>query len=83
MRIMRCAFMAVLITGVIGCGFIDGQLSRGPNGEDSKLEQEVKAVAPVAGPWGSLALTAATLLAGIYGAFHAREANKQTDTPKA
>ena len=83
MRTMRCAFMAVLIGGVVGCGFVDSQLSRPADGGDSKLEQEVKAVAPVAGPWGSLALAAATLITGIYGAFHAREANKQTDEPKA
>jgi hypothetical protein len=83
MRQIRVAFMGVLFAGLVGCGFLDSQLSRPADGGDSKLEQEVKAVAPVAGPWGSLALAAATLITGVYGAFHAREANKQTDEPKA
>jgi hypothetical protein len=68
-----------------GCGFVDGQLSKGPNGEDSKLEQEVKAVAPLAGPYGTLAISLATVAAGIYGAFHAKKANENTkpDEPPA
>lgn len=77
MKIMRCAFMVVLMGGV-GCGFMDSQLSRGPNGEESKLEQEVKAVAPLAGPYGTLAISLATVAAGIYGAFHAKQANENT-----
>jgi len=83
MKAIRCGFVAIMITGVIGCGFVDSLLSRPAGGGDSKLEQDVKAIAPVAGPWGQLALAAASLMAGVYGAFHAREANKQTDAPKA
>lgn len=87
MRYVRCAFLAVLVLGLslpmFGCGFVDSQLSRDPQSGESKLEQEVKAVAPLGGPWGQLAVAAATLITGVYGAFHAREANKQTDQPKA
>ena len=83
MRTMRCGFMSFLVVGILGCGFVDSQLAKDPASGESKLEQEVKAVAPVAGPWGQLAVAAATLLTGIYGAFHAREANKQTDKPPA
>ena len=65
-----------------GCGWMDSQLSKGPNGEDSKLEQEVKAVAPVAGPYGTLAIALATAVAGVYGAFRAHRADVQTDPAK-
>lgn len=58
-----------------GCGFIDGQLRRGPNGEPSALEQEVKAAQPVLGPWGALASGLVTLAVGIYGAVHSKGAN--------
>jgi len=61
-----------------GCGFMDSQLSREP-GQDSKLEQEVKAVAPVAGPYGTLAIALATAVAGVYVAFRAHRADVQTD----
>ena len=83
MKTVRCAFLVVLIGGLVGCGFMDSQLSKDPVTGESKLEAEVKAVAPVAGPYGTLALSVATILTGIYGAFHAREANKQTDQPAA
>lgn len=73
--------VAIMFVG--GCNLADSQLRRGPNGEDSKLEQEVKAIAPVAGPYGNLAIIAAGVVASVYGAFHAREANKQTDKPAA
>jgi len=73
----------LLILGLTGCGLIDSQLSKGPNGEDSKLEQEVKAVAPVAGPYGTLAISLATIAAGIYGAFHAKQANENTKPEEA
>lgn len=77
---MRCAFMVVLMGGM-GCGFFDSQLSKGPNGEDSKLEQEVKAAQPVLGPYGALATALATLAAGVYGAFHSKKANDNTADP--
>ena len=76
-------FLPFALVILSGCGLMDSQLSRGPNGEDSKLEQEVKAASPVLGPYGALATALATLAAGVYGAFHAREANKQTDKPTA
>ena len=73
--------LILALSCVSGCNFADSQLKRGPNGEDSQLEQEVKAASPVLGPYGALATALATLAAGVYGAFHAREANKQTDKP--
>jgi hypothetical protein len=83
MRSLRCGFMVVLFAGLVGCGFVDSQLARPDGGGDSKLEAEVKAVAPVAGPYGSLAMAAATLLTGVYAAFRSHRADVQTDAPKA
>ena len=82
---MRKALLALWVMCILfisGCGLVDSQLKHDP-GQDSKLEQEVKAIAPVAGPWGTLAIALATIATGVYGAFHAREANKQTDKPTA
>ena len=81
MRKLLIGLWLVAVMFIGGCGFMDSQLSRGPNGEESKLEQEVKAIAPAAGPYGNLAIIAAGVVASVYGAFHAREANKQTDKP--
>jgi hypothetical protein len=79
---MRKHFVTcILILGLSSCQYADSQLKRGPNGEDSKLEQEVKAIAPAGGPYGQLAILLAGIAASAYGAFHAREANKQTDKP--
>jgi hypothetical protein len=75
MKVMRCAFLSVMFAGIVGCGFMDSQLGRGPNGEDPKLVQEVKAAQPLLGAYGNLALAAVTLLTGIYGAFHSKGAN--------
>ena len=76
---IRIVTLVLALSCLSACGFMDSQLARDPATGESKLEQEVKAVAPVTGPYGALALSVATILTGIYGAFHAREANKQTD----
>ena len=76
---MRNVGMGLLfVVGLSGCGLVDSQLSRGPSGEPSKLEQEVKAAQPVLGPYGALATVAATLAASVYGAFHSKKANDNT-----
>lgn len=79
MRTVRCAFMAVLVTALFGCGFLDSQLQRDPTTGESRLEQEVKAAQPVLGPYGALATAGATLLTAIYGAFRSHRADVQTD----
>jgi hypothetical protein len=81
MHYLRQVTLAALLAAGVGCQAVDSQLRRGPNGEPSALEQEVRAVAPAAGPYGQLAILLAGVAASAYGAFHAREANKQTDTP--
>jgi hypothetical protein len=75
--------MGVLFAGIIGCGFMDSQLIRDPKTGESKLEAEVKAAQPLAGPYGALALAAATLITGVYSAFRSHRADVQTDQPKA
>jgi hypothetical protein len=81
MHYLRQVTLAALLAAGVGCQATDSELRRGPNGEPSALERQVGALAPAAGPYGALAVAGATLLTAIYGAFHAREANKQTDTP--
>jgi hypothetical protein len=78
MKFMRMAFVGILFSGLIGCGFLNSQLSRDPATGESKLEAEVKAAQPVLGPYGALATALATLAAGVYGAFHAKGANENT-----
>jgi hypothetical protein len=68
MRMLRIATVALLVC-LPGCQAIDSQLQRGPNGEPSRLEQEIRAAAPVMGPYGALAVALASITAGVYGAF--------------
>lgn len=87
MRFVRCAFMAVMVTGLslpfVGCGFLDSQLIRDPQTGESKLEAEAKAAKPlIPTPWGEIAGGAAILLTSIYGAFRSHRADVQTDAPK-
>jgi hypothetical protein len=79
MKYLRCAFLVTLM----GCGLVNDQLSKDVQTGQSKLEDEVKAVAPALGPWGALAVAGATLATAVFGAFHAQQANKQTDPPAA
>lgn len=82
MRVVRCAFLAILVTGVMSCGFMDSQLLKDPATGESTLEKEVKAAQPVLGPYGALATAGATLLTAIYGAFRSHRADVQTDQGK-
>jgi hypothetical protein len=83
MKAIRVAFVSVLFVGLVGCGFLDSQLARDPVTGKSKLEQEVDVAKPaIPTPWGEIAAGAALLFTSVYGAFHAREANKQTDKPE-
>lgn len=80
MRVVRCAFVALLITGILSCGFLDSQLVRDPATGKSKLEQEVDVAKPfIPTPWGEIAGGAAILLTSLYGAFRAHRADVQTD----
>ena len=80
MRIVRCSFMALLLCGILSCGFLDSQLVRDPATGKSKLEQEVEIAKPfVPAPWGEVSGLAGILLTSIYGAFRAHRADVQTD----
>jgi hypothetical protein len=81
MHYLRQITLAALLAAGLGCQAIDSELRRGPNGEPSALERQVGALAPAGGPYGTIAVLGATLITSIFAAFHAREANKQTDTP--
>jgi len=76
-------FLPFALIILSGCGLITDQLSKDVQTGQSKLETEVKAVAPALGPWGALAVAGATLATAVFGAFHAQQANKQTDKPTA
>ena len=79
MKALRVAFVSFLVVGIFGCGFVDSQLSKDPQMGASQLQNEVKAVAPLApAPWGDIAVGVATLITAIYGAFHAKAANENT-----
>lgn len=67
-----------LASSLGGCGFLTDELQKTQQGQ-SKLEQQVQAAAPVLGPYGALAIAGATLATAIFGAFHAQQANVQTD----
>lgn len=73
----RIALVLALSMG--GCQLADDQLERDPVTGESKLEREVRAVAPALGPWGAAATALATLAAGVYGAFRSHRADVQTD----
>lgn len=77
----RVLWISLLLLGA-GCGFVDSQLKRGPNGEPSALENEVRAIAPLGGPWGQVALGAVTLAASVWAGLHAKQANQNTKEEK-
>jgi hypothetical protein len=77
-RIVTSVTFCLLLAG---CGLMTDQLSADVKTGQSKLEAEVQAVAPALGPWGALAVAGATLATAVFGAFHAQQANKQTDPP--
>jgi hypothetical protein len=79
--VRKIAFLALL--ALTGCQLVDDQLKRDPKTGASKLEEEVRAAQPLLGPYGTFALAGATLITSIGALFHSREANKQTDEPKA
>jgi hypothetical protein len=79
--VRRVLWISVLCLSLAGCDFVHGELDHKP-GQDSKIEEQVKAVAPVLGPWGTLAIAIATAATAVFGGYHAMQANQNTKEEK-